>query len=173
MPNTTTRRRPGGTAKPKAVAAPAVINEDGAEIDEPGLLQHTVLFSRDGEVEEHVFNARPEMSYKRMQDIVRARRSGDGVDALAIFERMIRPSMIDTDGTPAKWKPEIEDGMFVDPHGDERPVSELADMTAFEAGSSRRRWIYLIDVDDELDVKLPEIEKLYEALVEASAARPT
>ena len=171
MPNTTTRRRPATRAK---AVQPAVVDEDGAEVvDLPGLVEHMVPFDRDGDREEHTFRARPRMSYKRMADIVRARKSGDGVDALAVFERMIRPALLDTDGVPAKWKPEVEDGVFVDPDGKERPVADLADVTAFDAGSSRRRWIHLLDVDDEVEVELDDITDFYEALIEAASDRPT
>lgn len=173
MPPTTTRRRTS-SAKPKAVSQPAVIDEDGAEVvDMPGLIEHTVPFERDGEREEHLFRARPRMSYKRMADIVKARRGGDGVAALAVFERMIRPALIDTDGVPAKWKAEIEDGYFVDPDGNERPVADLADLLSFEAGSSKRRWLHLLDDDDEVEVELDDITDFYEALVEAVSDRPT
>lgn len=174
MPPTTTRRRTGGAAKPKATTQPAVIDEDGAEVvDLPGLIEHTVPFERDGEREDHTFNARPRMSYKRMADIVKARRSGDGVDRLAVFERMIRPALVDTDGVPAKWAAEVEDGYFTDPDGKERPVADLPDLVAFEAGSSRRRWIHLLDLDDEVEVELDDITSFYEALVEAASDRPT
>lgn len=170
MPNTTTRRRPA--AKPKT--APAVVDEDGAEVlDLPGLVEHTVPFERDGELEEHLFRAQPRMSYKRMADIVKARRSGDGVAALAVFERMIRPALVDTDGVPAKWQPVIKDGVFVDPDGNERPAADAADLLAFEAGSSKRRWIHLLDVDDEVEVELDDITKFYEVLVEEASDRPT
>lgn len=174
MPQTTTRRRPSGATKPKAVAAPAVVDEDGAEIlDLPGLVEHTVPFERDGELEEHLFRAQPRMSYKRMADIVKARRSGDGVAALAVFERMIRPALVDTDGTPAKWAPTVEDGVFVDPDGNERPAADVTNVLAFEAGSSRRRWQHLLDVDDEVEVELDDITAFYEVLVEAASDRPT
>jgi hypothetical protein len=174
MPPTTTRRRPTAS-KPKAVRAqPTVIDEEGAEVvDLPGIVDHTVPFERDGEVEEHTFRAQPRMSYKRMADIVRARRSDDGVDALAAFERMIRPALLDDDGTPAKWKAEVRGGVFVDPEGNERPTEDLVDVLAFEAGSSKRRWIALLDQDDEVDVELDDIAGFYEVLVEAASDRPT
>ena len=174
MPQTTTRRRTTAS-KPKAVRAePVVIDEQGAEVvDLPGLVEHNVPFERDGEREEHTFRARPRMSYKRMADIVKARRGGDGVAALAVFERMIRPALIDTDGVPAKWKAELEDGYFVDHEGRERPAADLADLLAFDAGSSKRRWLHLLDDDDEVEVELDDITDFYEALVEAASDRPT
>lgn len=177
MSNATTRRRPSGGPKPKVVRSPApaaVVDEDGAEIvDMPGFVEHTVPFFRDDVREDHTFRALPRMSYKRMADIVKARRSGDGVDALAVFERMIRPSLLDNDGVPAKWQPTVEDGVFVDPYGNERPAADLPELLAFEAGSSRRRWIHLLDVDDEVEVELDDITELYEKLIEAASDRPT
>ncbi|SHL53155.1 hypothetical protein SAMN05443637_13518 [Pseudonocardia thermophila] len=182
MPQTTTRRRRPATktttpAKTAAASAPAEQDDYdetvAAVVDLPGTVVHTVQFERDGVVEEHTFTARPRMTYKRMADIVKARRSGDGVDALAAFERMIRPALLDDDGTPANWEPEVRGGVFIDPDGNERPVEDLQELLAFENGSSRRRWIHLMDKDDYVDVEMGEISDFYERLFEEASERPT
>ncbi len=173
MPTAPTRRRATPAKPPKPREQPIVIDETGAEVDEPGLIEVTVTFQRDDEDEIHKFNARPVLGYKQMQDSVKARSKG-GEHLIRMLERMIRPALVNNDGTPAKWQPDIEDGHFTDPiTGDLRPVKELAEVTAWEAGSSRARWLYLMDEDDELQVDVKEIYDVYEQLVEAASDRPT
>lgn len=166
--STPTRRRP---APKKARPEPVVIDEDGAEVDD-NLVTFSVTFDRDGEPEEHTFSARPRFGYKQMVDSARGRKAG-GVEALLLFERMIRPALLNDDGTPAKWSPRPKGGEFEDWTGEVHPTSELADLLEFEAGSSRRRWIALMDDDDELQVDISQITDAYEKLVEAAAERPT
>lgn len=168
--STTTTTRKRTTAKPRSRPTPTAADED-AEIDE-GLVTHTVAFKRDGEVEEHTFSARPQFGYKQMADSAKARKDG-GLGAVLLFERFIRPSLLNNDGTPAKWEPSPQGGEFVAPDGETRPMSELPELLEFESGSSRRRWAALMDDDDELQIDLDEITGFYEALVEATAGRPT
>ncbi len=173
MPAAQTRRRPTPAKPVKARPQPVVIDESGAEVDEPGLIEVTVTFDRDGVDEVHTFQARPRLGYKQMRDSGEARRKG-GEHLLRMLERMIRPALLDNDGTPAKWEPEIEDGQFADPvTGELRPVKDLPEVTAWEAGSSRARWLYLMDDDDDLQVDVDQIVGVYEQLVEAASDRPT
>lgn len=148
---------------------------DEAEVVEilPAPIERQVMFWRDDDEEPHTFRARPRLTYKRMSDMAKAEHAG-GAERIRMLERMIRPSLVDDDGTPAKWQPEVEEGEFVDPSGDTRPVSELAALLEFEAGSSRRRWVHLMDRDDEVEIETEEVVGLYEKLVEASSGnRPT
>lgn len=169
MPAQSTPRK--RTMRPVATA-PAETIDDADQISEREPVEFSVTFDRDGEEETHTFSARPRLTYKRMADAAKGQKS-KGVEAILLFERLIRPALLDTDGTPSKWTVEPYDGMFVDPNGDERPLSELAEVEAFDAGSSRRRWLHIMDDDDELEVELEQITGVYEKLIEATSDRPT
>lgn len=145
---------------------------DDTTDDASDTVEFTVTVDRDGDDEDHTFSARPKFSYKRMREAATAQAKG-GAAALLRFEKMIRPSLCDDDGTPVKWRPEINDGHFIDPNGVERPVVDLEAVLAPEAGSSRRRWAHLMDDDDEVEIELDEIVKAYEVLVGAATERPT
>lgn len=169
---TTPRRRSSAPRSSSAPAQPAVIdNETGAEVDD-GLVEFTVTFDRDGVDEKHTFLAKPKFGYKQMRGAAKGRKAG-GVEAILLFEQFIRPSLLNSDGTPAGWRPEVKGGEFVDPDGETRPASDAGALLEFEAGSSRRRWMALMDDDDDLQVDLDQIASAYETLVEASAERPT
>jgi hypothetical protein len=168
MPTTTPSRN---RTKRPTPAKPIVIDQDGTELED-GLVTFSITFDRDGEPEEHSFTARPKFGYKQMIDSAKGRKAG-GVETLLLFERMIRPALLNDDGTPAKWQPRPKGGEFEDWNGETRPTSELADLLEFEAGSSRRRWMALMDDDDELQVELDQITDAYEKLIEVAAERPT
>lgn len=173
MPTSTpTRARRPKPAVVKAVTAaePDVLDDD----ERPAPIELTVTFDRDGDDEEHTFLARPRLTYKRMREAANAQAKG-GVEAVLRFEKMIRPSLVDDDGTPAKWTPDAAvEGKFVDWNGDERDVADLAGLLEFVAGSSRRRWHHLMDVDDDVEITFSSILAAYEKLIEnAETDRPT
>lgn len=149
--------------------------EDDDDLEAGPLTEFTVVFRRYGDPERYTFSARPQLRYKAITGAAKATAKGRSADArtLLLFERLIRPSLLDDDGVPAKWEPEIEDGEFVNPDGDLVPRADLDKYTALEAGSSRRRWVALMDTDDELDVSLKQIGAVYEHLIEVAADRPT
>jgi hypothetical protein len=88
-------------------------------------------------------------------------------------DRLIGRSLDNTDGTPEKWKPTVVDRHFTAPNGDHTPAELLAGFESFDAGSSRRRWVHLMEVDDDITVEPDQIVELMADLLEAAANRPT
>jgi hypothetical protein len=98
---------------------------------------------------------------------------------------MIAKMLYNKDGVPARWTPEPlpapEDDpdaepMIRDPlNGELIPASaeNINRLTAFEAGSSRRRWLYLMNEDDEAIVQQDDLMELFRWLVGLAAKRPT
>lgn len=157
----------------RLATAPATDTEAIVALD-PDTVEFDVQFlDLDEEpAESHTFRARPHFGYKRMREAALAQQRG-GMDAVMRFEKMIVPSLVDDDGTPAQWAPEVEDGEFVDPDGDTRPVADLPQVLDPANGSSRRRWGHLMDARDDLSIDIGEIVRVYELLVEKSSSRPT
>ncbi len=130
----------------------------------------SVGFRRDGVEEVHEFTARPQLTYADTVGLIREQRRG-GAQVLPYMDRVIRRSLRDDDGTPASWTPEIADGGFVDPAGVRRPIVELDKVQA--DGSSRRRWVHLMEDDDEVTVEFEQIMELFEYLAGEAGQRPT
>jgi hypothetical protein len=177
MAKTTTAKQI--SAVPTELPAPDILTFDVDPDVIPDVLpppeRFAVTFLRDRvERERHEFAARPELSYKDMKGGVRASGSRDG-RILLVLEALIRRSLCDDDGTPARWEPEIAEGVFLDPDGHEQPVAELAKWTDPAAGSSLRRWVWLMDHpdNDNLTVTLDQVMKIYEHLAGKAAGRPT
>lgn len=138
----------------------------------PPLVEFSIDFVRDGVSEVHEFAARPRMSYGDTVGLIKNQDNDSGT--LPFLDRLIRRSLVNDDGVPAKWAPEFEDGEFTAPDGSKHPSAELAQFTTFEAGSSRRRWAYLLDKDDDVEVEIEQIVAVFEYLTSAaSEARPT
>lgn len=176
MPTTSSTSRRTSTRKPRTAAAEVEESPTAAIIAlDPGTVEFDVTFlTEDDDEEIHSFRARPEFGYKRIREAALANQRG-GIDAFMRFEKMIVPALVDDDGTPAKWvveRTEDEAG-FIDPDGNDRPLSDLADITDPENGSSRRRWGHLMDVRDDLRVDIEEIIRVYNLLVEKASERPT
>jgi hypothetical protein len=94
--------------------------------------------------------------------------------AVKVVDRLIRRSLANNDGTPEKWEPDIVDGHFTAPNGDHTPEELLPGFMAFDAGSSRRRWVQLLDHDDDITVDPEQIIELMADLLEAASdSRPT
>lgn len=140
--------------------------------------EFAMVFLRDGTEERHEFAARPRMGWQDVQGLMpllaATSPDGKGVDprALRSVDRLIRRALVNDDGTPEKWAPAIVDGHFSDPNGDHAPQELLPAYEAFDAGSSRRRWAYLMDVDDELTVEPEQIMQLMSDLIEVASDRP-
>jgi hypothetical protein len=62
---------------------------------------------------------------------------------------------------------------FRGPDGELYGFEHAEKFTAFEAGSSRRRWHQLMDVDDDIEVEAADLMELFEWLVGLAAGRPT
>lgn len=158
------------------------------DVADAPVVTFSIDFVRNGVKEPHEFRAVPRTSYGDMIGIVRNQDDDPGA-SLRFLDRMIRRLLVDTDGTPEQWKPEIttpDTGggkgakteppgeYFIDPSGQRRPAEELPKYRAFEAGSSRRRWAHLLQVDDDVEVEIDQVTDLFEWLAtEAAGSRPT
>jgi hypothetical protein len=82
----------------------------------------------------------------------------------------IPQEFIDREGVPA-------DAVFVAPWGDlrgqVRPWSEVEEYTTHVAGSSRRRWVDLIDNHEELAIEMDDVMELFKWLIGLATERPT
>lgn len=65
------------------------------------------------------------------------------------------------------------DTLYVGPDGEPHPAEEISKALAFEAGSSRRRFAYLMDEDEDLTLEVDQLQKVYQMLVGKAANRPT
>jgi hypothetical protein len=135
------------------------------------VVEFSVAFVRDDVEEIHEFAARPKASYNDLIGMVKYGADEDP-RAITFLSRMIRRSLLDSDGTPAKWKPSVHDDHFTDPDGNHTHVDDLPTFLAFEAGSSRRRWVHLMEYDDEVEVEEDQISGVLKYLTEAAAERP-
>jgi hypothetical protein len=68
---------------------------------------------------------------------------------------------------------EVPEAQFLAPDGTVHPLRDADKFLAVEAGSSRRRWVELMDGDNDLIVEAKTIMKLWQWLVKESADRPT
>jgi hypothetical protein len=144
----------------------------------PEPFEFSMIFLRDGVEEKHEFIARPTVSWQDTRAVmpVLAGQGSDGAQiavGIKVMDRLIRRVLANDDGTPEKWKPVVVDGHFTDPQGDHTPVELLPAYEAFDAGSSRRRWVHLMENDDDITVDLEQITDLLKDLMEAATARPT
>lgn len=129
----------------------------------------TVL--RNGVEERHVFEYVAQAEYTDVLGII---RNDGSPHVVPLVDRFIRRALVDDDGTPARWAPNIVRGHFTAPNGDHTPEERLAEFTVHGAGSSRRRWNQLMDGDDEVTVEQEQIMAIMRDLIEeASEKRPT
>jgi hypothetical protein len=175
MPTAT--RKPPANKSARNVPAPAAPTSDTDDVIalDPDVVEFEVEFTDGdtGETETHTFRARPRYGYKRMRDAALAQKKR-GADLVLMFERMITPSLLNDDGTPHGWTPEFSpNGDFIDPDGNTRPVADLDAIVTPDAGSSRRRWAWLMDERDELDPGLDELQRVYNLMIENASGRPT
>lgn len=153
----------------------------------------TFVVHRDGEEESHDFQAVPVTDTASLSALmINAQRKPE--EAMAGMLRMIGKMLDNKDGTPANWapvqlppppsdSPVWPDGdpegegapvrKFRGPDGALYPMHEAERFSAFEAGSSRRRWRYLMEQDDEVIVDSEALAELFEWLVGLAANRPT
>jgi len=66
-----------------------------------------------------------------------------------------------------------DDTLFVGPDGEPHDGEFIRKAMEFEAGSSRRRFAYLMDVDEELTLHADQLQTAYQRLVGKAADRPT
>lgn len=158
-------------AAPMKIYTPKVRGDDGPTIE------FGVVFLRDGMEETHEFTARPRMGWQDLTGLVplMSAQSEDGIteEAVRTISNMIRRGLVNDDGTPEKWEPNVVAGYFTAPSGDHTPVGMLPAFDAFEAGSSRRRWVHLMAHDDDVTVEADQVAEILTDLVSAAAQRPT
>jgi hypothetical protein len=138
------------------------------------------VFLRDGVEEVHEFIARPRFGWKETTGAMSLIGLADGktdhgelAGAFRYLDNIIRRSLANDDGTAEKWKANVVDGHFTDPGGDHVPVDLLPLVEAFDAGSSRRRWVHLMTVDDDVTVEQGQLMELFTDLMAVAADRPT
>jgi hypothetical protein len=157
-------------------------------------------FYRDNVPEVHEFKAHPALDAGSLNYTLSASHKPER--AIEGMVRTIRKMLADDDGTPLGFKaklyvppaPDVEkeepttevaaveddeldgfedDTLFVGPDGEPHDGEFIRDALAFEAGSSRRRFAYLMDVDEELTLHADQLKKVYQKLVGKAADRPT
>ena len=144
-----------------------------------------VTFMRDDEPEVHTFQARAVTDTAGIAHTLKVAEKHPE-RALPGMLRMISKMLDNKDGTPATWvatplprehqEDDAEDDrpiVFRGPDGELYPMSEAEKFLEFVAGSSRRRWLYLMEEDDEVTVDGDTLTKLFEWLVGLAAGRPT
>jgi hypothetical protein len=158
------------------------------DVADAPVVSFSIDFVRNGVREPHEFKAVPRTSYGDMIGIVKNQDDDPGA-SLRFLDRMIRRLLVDSDGTPEQWTAEIKTEAspagkttkadaapveyFIDPAGKRQPASDLPKYLAFEAGSSRRRWAYLLQKDDDVEVEIDQVTDLFEWLASEAADRPT
>lgn len=124
--------------------------------------------------ERHEFIAEPQYDWKNLRSLMylMESRRDEGFDpkALAQIDRLVRRALVNHDGTPERWKanvvsPDDGEAWFTDPNGDHTPAEMLPLYVEFSAGSSRRRWVHLMDVDDEVTVDFKQVTDLMQDLM--------
>lgn len=95
---------------------------------------------------------------------------------------MISKFMDDKDGTPTNWRPvelprkknDAADAplRFRGPDGRIHPMDKAAAFLDIKAGSSRKRWLHLMDRDEEATVDIDALAKLLEFLMELAGKGP-
>lgn len=145
--------------------------------------QFEFTFLRDDHPETHEFRARAVTDIGALAFTLGSIESHPERSMAGLF-RMIAKMLDNTDGTPAKWRPaplpavENEDGTtappkFRGPDGALYLMDAAARFEEFDAGSSRRRWLYLLEQDDEVIVDATDLMALFEWLIGLAADRPT
>lgn len=137
---------------------------------------------RDDEPEKHSFQARVVTDIASLMVVVSA-GDRDSAKAMVGVGRIISKMLDNKDGTPARWVPsqlpppdgagEDYQPRFRGPDGELYTMDHVDRFERFEAGSSRRRWLYLMLEDDEIVVEAKDLMRLMEWLVALASDRPT
>jgi hypothetical protein len=143
--------------------------------EEPEIHEFGMIFLRGRREEIHHFSAYIGLGWQDLQKLTplisgKGDLTGASIDAL---DRVIRRGLRDDDGTPIGWTASIADGEFTDPNGDTAPAELLPAYEAFDAWSSKRRWLYLMDEDDDLTIEPEQILALVNDLIRVAGNRPT
>lgn len=144
---------------------------------------------RNDEEEVHEFTARKMATTQDAVALILAAESGtDTVDLLPQMARMLRKSMVDDDGTPLGWSAldhmlaedhaafDADDPRYEGPDGVVHSLSDgdtLRKFLARESGSSRARWVHLMEHDEDADVELADITQVVKEIISRTAGRPS
>lgn len=142
-------------------------------------IQFGLTVLRDGEEEEHVFTAIPNLPAQNIVQAVAA-RNGDGTQVLNPMVSCIRKMLSNRDGTPTTWKLELVDAKkegqepkFRGPDGKLHVLAKAESFLARESGSSKRRWDALMIDDEDAIVDMKDLTDIFEYLVGEASGRPT
>jgi hypothetical protein len=141
-------------------------------------LQFEVVFNRDEELETHQFQAIASADMATLSSILKA-VNRNPEQAVPQMLRMIYKMLDNKDGVSSRWEPKPirgdngDDAMFRGPDDEPHPMADLEKFTAFEAGSSKRRWRHLMDEDDDIVVEAEVLQGVFEYLVGEASGRPT
>jgi hypothetical protein len=97
--------------------------------------------------------------------------------------KVLVKQMDDSDGVPLAWEPtelpkpknagHSYEPKFRGPDGKLHSMAERGKFLAFQAGSSRRRWQYLLLEDDGISIDAPVLMAIMSDLIQAATGRPT
>jgi hypothetical protein len=134
--------------------------------------------------QEAVFQVLPRVSGGDIAGIMQAIRIEPG-ESVGRLIRLLSKVMDNRDGTvTSDWKPDVlprkEDDerppSFRGPDGEIYPLSDTTALELFadqETWTSRRRWKYLLEEDDDAIVELPDIQETAEWVIGLATDRPT
>lgn len=173
MDDTTEVKRFGGKERPKAHQF------------------ELITFVDDGGTNTHVFRMVPIIPAGQVTAIMDA-LDDEPEKMFGLIARLMARVLDNTDGVSANWKfEEIQEEAadagddldsdadepewyFVGPDNEDHPLADADQFTAFEAGSSRRRWLALMDPDNEAEgVQLADMMDLAKWVVGLAVDRPT
>lgn len=144
-----------------------------------------ITITPDGDQKVYTFQLTPVLPAGNVVAIMDALKNAPEESAGAIAT-LLKRVLDDRDGVPAKWSvddlPEVppktkpEDVVYTGPDGNTYTMADDAAVDKFldpANGSSRRRWIELMDPDNEEGVQLHDLIDIAEWVMSLSTDRPT
>lgn len=156
-------------------------------------------FYRDDEPEIHMFKAYPVLDAGSLNLTMGAGSQPEKV--IEGMVRSVRKMLADDDGTPANWTlaryeaaleehddgsdeyaAEVDSAPVLDEdapplcrgiNGEPIEWEQAQKLMLPEAGSSRRRFVHLMDVDDDLVLEAEQLRTVYQKLIGRAGKRPT
>lgn len=141
---------------------------------------------RDDEVVTHTFTALlGKVDAGGLLGALRAVEQNDGAKAAAAYYKTIARVIDNADGIPHGWKPEAlpkTDGVidnrppsFRVPYGQAKgeiwPMDRAQEYLESEVHSSRRRWLYLMEEDDDAIVDFEDLNKIFEWIIAEASGK--
>lgn len=155
---------------------------------------------RDGQDEIHTFKVEAKVTAGELTTAVAAQAGRTG-EALSGVLRMIRRNLCNTDGVPAQWSVQeipVSTAPVATPTSDDWPAEggeleahepgfrgpdgriylmsdadAIAKFTDPLAGSSRRRWMHLLDEDEDAEVQADDLVEIAEWMIGLAANHPS